>query len=190
MDTTSGLLLSDFDPFDSLGTEIRFMAELALAGEFRFVQGPTYFKNWNGKNLSAERSDWSRSHRIKATACWAAWMIEVITPEGASEHDRLRLFMITLDRFARDQGRLRWITSVLLNETRAGSSPKMIWAQLQRNPVPPGLGVLSGQDRQSFLQIIVERLKGQGRFPVDEWLNMPWGTLEAHIYRRYGVMVC
>ncbi len=30
--STSGLLLSDFDPFDSYGTEMRFMAQLALLG--------------------------------------------------------------------------------------------------------------------------------------------------------------
>jgi glycosyltransferase involved in cell wall biosynthesis len=185
MDSTSGLLLSDFDPFDSLGTEIRFMAELALAGEFRFVQSPTYFKNWNGKNLSAVRSDWPRSHRIKATACWAAWMIEVITPAGTSVQDRLRLFMITLDRFARGQDRLRWITSVVLNAARAGVSAQMVWTQLKRNPVPPGLGRISGPEREFLLRIIIERLKGQGRFPVGEWLNMSWGALETEIYSRY-----
>ena len=55
LDKTSGLLLSDFDPFDSLGTEHRLMAELSLLGEFRFVDGPTYFKSWHGKNLSIKR---------------------------------------------------------------------------------------------------------------------------------------
>lgn len=185
MDSTSGLLLSDFDPFDSLGTEIRFMAELALAGEFRFVPGPTYFKTWDGKNLSAARSDWSRSHRIKATACWAAWMIEVITPAGTSLRDRLRLFMITLDRFARVQGRLGWITSVLLNEVRAGVSAEMIWTQLKRNPVPPGLGRISEPEREFLLRTIFERLKAQGRFPVGEWLNMSWDALETEIFSRY-----
>src|SRR5262249_55245923 len=65
IDSTSGLLLSDFDPFDSLGTEIRFMAELALAGAFRFVPGPTYFKSWTGKTLSAGRDAWPRLHRLK-----------------------------------------------------------------------------------------------------------------------------
>jgi hypothetical protein len=56
--STSGLLLSDFDPFDSFGTEIRFMAELALLGEFRFVPGPTYFKRMHGANLHLKRENW------------------------------------------------------------------------------------------------------------------------------------
>src|SRR5262249_42542312 len=97
---TSGLLLSDFDPFDSLGTEHRFMAELALLGEFHFVEGPTYFKSWHGENLSIKRDRWSREHSLRASACWAAWMIEVIAPVGRSAEERRRLFGITLDRFA------------------------------------------------------------------------------------------
>ena len=84
LDKTSGLLLSDFDPFDSFGTEYRFMAELSLLGEFRFVEGPTYFKSWHGENLSIKREGWSREHLITANACFAAWMIEVIAPAGAS----------------------------------------------------------------------------------------------------------
>jgi hypothetical protein len=100
LDKTSGLLLSDFDPFDSLGTEWRFMAELSLLGEFRFVEGPTYFKSWHGENLSAKRDGWSREHWINASACFAAWMIEVIAPAGASVRERHRLFKITLERFA------------------------------------------------------------------------------------------
>jgi glycosyltransferase involved in cell wall biosynthesis len=187
LDSTSGLLVSDFDPFDSLGTEIRLMAELALAGEFRFVRGPTYFKSWDGKTLSAARSDWPRSHRIRATACWAAWMIEVITPAGRSVEQRRRLFMITLDRFARHQDRLRWFMSVLLNEARPGVTPKMIWAQLKRNPVPPGLGVISRPERRSLLRTIIERLKDQGRFPISDRLDMTWSALEEEIYGRYDL---
>jgi hypothetical protein len=104
MDKTSGLLLSEFDPFDSLGTEHRFMAELSLLGEFRFVEGPIYFKSWHGENLSIKRLGWSREHWITAVACFAAWMIEVITPAGASVQERRRLFKITLERFAGPRG--------------------------------------------------------------------------------------
>src|SRR3954471_14486741 len=56
--STSGLLLSDFDPFDSYGTEMRFMTELALLGEFRFVPGPTYYKNLHGANMYLKREKW------------------------------------------------------------------------------------------------------------------------------------
>jgi glycosyltransferase involved in cell wall biosynthesis len=39
LDKTSGLLLSDFDPFDSLGTEWRFMAELSLLVNSGLLKG-------------------------------------------------------------------------------------------------------------------------------------------------------
>jgi hypothetical protein len=52
---TAGLLLSDFDPFDSYGTEMRFLMELAVLGEFRFVPGPTYYKRLHGANLYLKR---------------------------------------------------------------------------------------------------------------------------------------
>jgi hypothetical protein len=53
--STSGLLLSDFDPFDSYGTEMRFLTELARLGEFRFVPGPVYYKHMHGANLHVKR---------------------------------------------------------------------------------------------------------------------------------------
>lgn len=187
MDKTSGLLLSDFDPFDSLGTEIRFMTELALAGEFRFVRGPTYFKTWDGRNLSAARSDWPRSRRIRATACWAAWMIEVIVPAGRSVEERRRLFTIALDRFVQAQDRLRWCMSILLNDARPGVTPGMIWAQMKRNPVPPGLGAISLADCRSLVSIIIERLKGEGRFPIAGLLETTWSALEREIGSRYDL---
>jgi hypothetical protein len=53
---TSGLLLSDFDPFDSSGTEIRLLAELAIQGDFRFVPGPTYYKRIARTSTLSERT--------------------------------------------------------------------------------------------------------------------------------------
>jgi hypothetical protein len=55
--STSGLLLSDFDPFDSYGTEMRFMAELAIWGEFCFVPGPIYYKRLHDENLHLKRQN-------------------------------------------------------------------------------------------------------------------------------------
>ena len=185
LDRTAGLLLSDFDPFDSLGTEIRFMAELALLGTFRFVEGPTYFKTWDGGNLSAMRSHWSREHRIKATACWAAWMIEVIAPAGDTVADRRRLFMTTLDRFARHTGVLRWTGTILRHETGAGVPARMIWSQLKRRPPPPGLGRLSAGERADFVTDIARRLEVGGRFDVRR-LELSWPELAARMHGRYG----
>jgi hypothetical protein len=186
LDRTAGLLLSDFDPFDSLGTEIRFMAELLLFGDFRFVEGPLYFKSWDGKNLSAARSGWSRERRIAATACWAAWMIEVIAPAGASVEERRRLFRKTLERFARQGDTLRWIGAILFHETRAGVPPRMIWSQLKRRPPPPGLGRISVEERASLVGQIRDRLKHQGRF--DNWcLGMTWAELDAQLRIEYRI---
>ena len=100
------------------------MAELSLLGEFRFVEGPTYFKSAHADNLSDKRQGWSREHLITAHACWAAWMIEVIAPAGASVRERRRLFKITLERFAGGTDRLDWIRPVL--ESRALAPTRMI----------------------------------------------------------------
>ncbi len=186
LDKTSGLLLSDFDPFDSLGSEIRLMAELALAGEFRFVDGPIYFKRWDGKNLSAARSDWPMERRIKATAGWAAWMIEAIAPAGTTAEERRRLFTIALDRFARHQSRLAWTLSILRNEAKAGVPIGMIWSQLKRRPIPPGLGTISAAARETLVRQIFERLRGGGRSDPGKCLGMTWEKLETEAFRRYG----
>jgi len=183
LDRTAGLLLSDFDPFDSLGTEIRLMAELALQGELRFVEGPIYLKSWDGKNLSAARSRWSREHRIKATACWAAWMIEAIAPAGATVEERRRLFGGTLDRFVRPQSTLGWIGSILLHETRARSPLPMIWTQLKRRPPPPGLGRITRAEQASLIDQIHGRLMNDGRLDV-RCLEHTWDTLHAEMRRR------
>src|SRR5262249_54282178 len=127
LEKTSGLLLSDFDPFDSLGTEWRFMAELSLLGEFRFVEGPIYFKSYHGGNLSLKRDGWSREHWITAVACFAGWMIEVIAPAGASVRERHRLFKITLERFTgKRRDSLKWIRPVLRSESKALLPLRMI----------------------------------------------------------------
>jgi len=112
LERTSGLILSDFDPFDSYGTELRFLAELALVGEFRLVDGPTYFKSWHGGNLSAKRAAWSREHALTAHACLAAWMIEVIAPAAASAEECRELFTITLNRFVGTESLAEWIASL------------------------------------------------------------------------------
>jgi glycosyltransferase involved in cell wall biosynthesis len=178
---TSGLLLSDFDPFDSLGTEHRFMAELALLGEFRFVEGPTYFKSWHGGNLSIKRDSWSREHWLTALAYYAAWMIEVIAPAGASARARRRLFKITLERFAGSQDPLKWIR----NKSKA-LLPHRIWDHLKRSekltalqtPIGPWLGGILAEERAALLRQVFEGLKSGGRFDPLECLNTTWEELE------------
>jgi glycosyltransferase involved in cell wall biosynthesis len=188
---TSGLLLSDFDPFDSLGTEHRFMAELALLGEFRFVEGPIYFKSWHGGNLSIKRDSWSREHWLTALAYYAAWMIEVIAPAGGSPKERRRLFRITLDRFAGRRDPLKWIRSALRTNCKA-LFPLRMWDQLKRSerlraavdPPGPIMGTISTEERCTLLLKIFERLKSGGRFDPQECMSMSWKALESEYSGR------
>ena len=185
---TSGLLLSDFDPFDSFGTEQRFMAELSLLGEFRFVEGPTYFKSWHGENLSIKREGWSREHWITANACLAAWMIEVIAPAGASVRERDRLFKITLVRFAgRRRDPLKWVRAVLKNESKAIAPLRMIRDQLKRSEKltaalqaqPCWPDNCSTNERADLRRQVFERLKSGGRFDPRKCMDTSWEALEV-----------
>jgi hypothetical protein len=194
LDKTSGLLLSDFDPFDSLGTEHRFMAELSLLGEFRFVEGPIYFKSWHGQNLSIKREGWSMDHWITANACFAAWMIEVIAPAGGSVQERRRFFEIAVERFA---GRT-WIRSMvkhskaLMKDSKALILLRMIRDGLKRsekltaavqalNPSPVGPDI-SSAERAALLRQVYERLKNGGRFDPRACMNMTWEALGAKYF--------
>jgi hypothetical protein len=196
LEKTSGLLLSDFDPLHSHGTEHRFMAELALLGEFRFVEGPTYLKSWHGGNLSIERAGWSREHFVSAYACYAAWMIEVIVPAGASARQRRRLLRITLDRFAGRQDPFKWIRFVVSSDSKALAPLRMIRDQLKKseklsaavqavNPAPLWcLKDISITERSALLSKVFKQLKSGRRFDPHYCLNMSWGALESEILRQ------
>jgi glycosyltransferase involved in cell wall biosynthesis len=193
---TSGLLLSDFDPFDSLGTEHRFMAELALVGEFRFVQGPTYFKSWHGDNLSGKRLSWPRERWLTAHACFAAWMIEVIAPAGVSVRERRRLFRITLERFAGGHDPLKWVRSVWRKHPTALAPLRRLWDHLKASenltpavqalsPPPPPV-VDNAAERASLLRQVLRRLKNGGRFDPRKCLDMTWEVLESRLLSVAG----
>lgn len=195
LDKTSGLLLSDFDPFDSYGTEMRFMAELALLGEFRFVEGPTYFKNMHGENLSAKRAGWSIEHLVAARACLAAWMIEVIAPAGKSVRENRHLFRVTLERFAVRRLPSKWIPTAYdwLRRRTDTEALRTVWNGLKRS-VPLRRAVTSlvrsgrfNAARPALMRQIFERLEKDGRFVPSECLDMTWEALEAETFRRYRV---
>jgi hypothetical protein len=187
LDRTAGLRLSDFDPFDSLGTEIAFLAELAREGEHRFVSGPLYFKAWDGRNLSARRDGWSREHRIRATACWAAWMVEAVVPVGATARERRDLFTRTLDRFIRQTGNAWWTGAILASEIVAGASPRMVWTQLKRRPPPPGLGPVSPDERADLARQVLDRLSGEGGADLRAALELGHDQVEALVRARYAL---
>jgi hypothetical protein len=190
LEKTSGLLLSDFDPFDSMGTEQRFLTELSRVGEFRLVEGPTYYKSWHRDNLSIKRQDWPRDRRVTARACFAAWMIEVIAPIGTTVEERRHLFNITLDRFAGSFS--KQIASVMRNQPRVNVLLRL-WDQLKNSrqpataisnmlPVPFG-----AKERTNFLLQVFQHLKRGGRLDANECLNMAWDDLEGYIFDRYRI---
>jgi len=186
LDRTAGLLLSDFDPFDSLGTEIRFMAELARLGTFRFVAGPIYFKRWDGNNLSAKRDGWSPAHRLRATACWMAWMVEAVVPAGRTLDERRNLFAETVERFIGRNDGFRWAARILRHELGAGTPLRMIHTQLRRRPPPPGLGPLGAAERAELLHLGMDYLVAGRRFDPVASLGRSWQELETGLKRRYG----
>jgi glycosyltransferase involved in cell wall biosynthesis len=194
LDKTSALLLSDFDPFDSLGTEQRFMAELSLLGEFRFVEGPTYFKSWHGENLSLKRKEQSRDHRITAVACYAAWMIEVIAPAGSSSRERRHFFELTLERFAGSaEDPLGWIRRGLRRKSSLYAPLRLIWNQMQKSDTLAAnvrkltptrawmIDNISIEERAKLLEQIFTRLRNGNRFDPRECLHTTWEELEERM---------
>ncbi len=197
LDQTAGLLLSEFDPFDSFGTEFRFLTELARAGQFRFVEGPVYFKHWHGTNLSAKREGWSRQHEMTAYACLAAWMIEVVVPAGATTQERRDLFRLTLDRFAGDQDLEEWIASVYVWQARGRSRSAFgmtdirdrLKASDDLGPAPGApmpLGHFTAAERPALRRQICERLRSGGRFDPGACMDVSWATLQAEMISGGG----
>jgi hypothetical protein len=64
------------------------MAELALAGEFRFVEGPVYYKLVHGRNLQLKFGAWPEATKRAAWATLGAWMAEIFVPLGAAADER------------------------------------------------------------------------------------------------------
>lgn len=102
---TSGLRIGEFDSF---GSDLALMAELALAGEFRFVKGPLYVKNIHGRNVQLKFAAWPEATKRAAWACFGAWMAEIFVPLGTSVDERWRLFDRVLDRFLVARGLRTW----------------------------------------------------------------------------------
>jgi hypothetical protein len=188
---TSGLLLSDFDPFDSYGTENRLMAELALQGDFKFVPGPTYYKRMHGANLHMKRENWSDRQKCMVWACLAAWMVEVLVPAGRNFDERRELLELVLARFlVAKKNPWKWLIPVarqlalteakaihparalvhrLKQSTRLAASVAGRWMLYETN---------DPEDRAALLRLILERLRSAGRFDPFACLNLSWEMLE------------
>lgn len=195
---TSGLLLSDFDPFDSFGTEIRLLAELAIQGDFRFVPGPTYYKRMHGANLHLKRENWTDRQRIMAWSCLIAWMIEVIVQAGKDSGERRRMFDTVLDRFlvakANPWGLVSPVTRRLARSRADALYPARVfmdWLKQRKRLATSVAGrwMLSGNwddpgVRVATLQLVFERLKADGRLDPNS-LQATWESLEEETYKRF-----
>jgi glycosyltransferase involved in cell wall biosynthesis len=196
--STSGLLLADFNPFDSFGTEIRFMTELALLGDFRFVPGPIYYKRIHGENIHLTRKKWSEQQKLLAWACLGAWMIEVIVPVGHGTIERRNLFHKVLDRFLVANDRWRWLRIPARRLARSRSLPlhplRVLLDRLRKNErlveATSGRFMVYDADnkerRTALLRSIFDRLKHEGRFDPSTCLQSTWDTLEAESLKRFA----
>ena len=195
--STSGLLLSDFDPFDSCGTEIRFMAQLALWGEFRFVPGPIYYKRLHGANLHLKRQNWSEHQKQLAWASLAAWMIEVVAPAGRDPEERRRLFDVVLARFLVPRAPWKWVRAparrLASTSARVLGPLRVLLDRLKHSERI--LNTVAGrwmlyetsdpQQRVALLGLIFDRLKSGGRFYPSAYLQLTWEALEKEANERF-----
>lgn len=195
---TSGLLLSAFDPFDSYGTEIRLMAELALRGEFRFVRGPTYYKRIHGANLHLKRENWTDQQQLLAWSCLAAWMIEVLVQAGKDFGERQRLFDAVLDRFLVAKGNpWKWASPIThrLASTQANALQPLRaflnWLKQRKRLAMSVAGrwMISERNdpayRAALLQLIFDHLKAGGRFDPENCLQTTWESLNEKSNGRF-----
>jgi GT2 family glycosyltransferase len=197
--STSGLLLSDFDPFDSYGTEMRLLTELALLGEFRFVPGPIYYKRLHGANIHMTRNNWSEQQRKLAWGCLAAWLAEVLVPAGRSPDECRTLFNTVLARFVVTIDPWRWlrIPARRLGHSRAKLLHpfRVLFERLRRDErlVKFTAGRFAVYDaynserRAALLGVIFDRLRSGGRLDPSINLHSTWDTLEDEARRHFGV---
>jgi glycosyltransferase involved in cell wall biosynthesis len=196
LSSSSGLLLSESDPFESFGTEIRLLAELAVWGDFVFVPGPTYFKRMHGGNLHLKRSAWSADRNRRAWACLCAWMVEVVAMAGQAAVERRRLFETVLERFLNPRnpwqplrGSIRRLGQ---SSTRVLHPLRVLVRSLKKSESlarsVTGEWVLyeptGPEDRSDFLQLIFDQLKRDARFDPSG-LQSTWDLLEEQTYRRF-----
>jgi hypothetical protein len=195
--STSGLLLSDFDPFDSCGTEMRFMAQLALWGDFRFVPGPVYYKRLHGSNLHLKRQSWSEHQKQLAWASLAAWMIEVVAPAGGDTEERRRLFDIVLARFLVPNDPWKWARAPARRLASTSSTAlrplRVLLDRLKHSERI--LNAVSGrwmlyetsdpERHAALLGLIFDRLKSGGRFDPSACLQSTWEALEMEASMRF-----
>jgi hypothetical protein len=177
LSATSGLQTNEFESF---GSEHAFMAELALAGEFRFVKGPIYYKRLHPQNMHLRWYGWPEARKRAAWSALAAWMIEVIVPCGRSLDDRWRLFNIVLDRFLVARGWLARFDQWAIDRLNGWTvdRKRLMFCRVDNNDL---------EARAAMLRTIMGRLRSGGRLDVSACLQSTWDSVEEVTLRSFGV---
>jgi hypothetical protein len=199
LNRTRGMRVSELD---SLGSEHALMTELALAGEFRFVNGPTYFKRIHEHNTSLKSYTWPEARKRDNWACLAAWLLGVIVPVGSSQEQRRNLFDVVVDRFVVPPGGwLNWLRfrSAWVQTLRNEAVARPLRALLDAGRRTGHLDTwIKGRTRATFylpeqndsaaiaalLRAIVHHLRREASFDPSASLGWSWETLEAELARR------
>jgi hypothetical protein len=198
---TSGLMTNEFEGY---GSECRFLAELALAGEFRFVEGPTYYKRIHGRNLHLKWYGWPNEHKREAWVLLAAWMIEVIVPAGRTTEERWRLLHIVVERFLFSRGwlsRTRNQARSLYQRDRSRSS-RLLLALIDRLRNSATVDAwLRERSRHMFYEVdkkdlaahgnllsaVLDRLQTNGRFDPTHLLETNWTLVRERAAQKLGI---
>lgn len=198
---TSGLMVNEFEGY---GSEYRFLAEMALAGEFRFVEGPTYYKRVHGKNLHLKWYSWPPERKRDAWVLLAASMIEVIVPIGASPDERWRLLYAVFERFLFSRGwlsgsrnrarslykserrRLRRLLLALIDRVRNNDTINAWLLQNSRHMFYQA-DTSDPAAHDKLLRAMIERLRSNGRFDPGLVLQSDWATLHRRAAAELGL---
>ena len=198
---TYGVVSNEFEGY---GGEYRLLAELALAGEFRFVEGPTYYKRVHGKNLHLKWYSWPQERKRGAWIALAASMIEVIVPAGASIDERWVLLFAVLERFLFSKG---WLSgsrnrALSLYKTERGRLSRLLLATIDRLRSYDRINAwLLQRGRHMFYQVeegdpsargkllsgVIDRLRQNDRFDPGLNLQSDWATLSQRAADQLGL---
>ncbi|MGH6684769.1 MAG: glycosyltransferase family 2 protein [Pseudolabrys sp.] len=198
---TSGLIMNEFEGY---GSDYRFLAELALVGEFRFVEGPTYYKRVHGGNLHLKWYDWPDERKRGAWVLLAASMIEVIVPAGGSVEERWRLLHAVLERFlfspgwlSRSRNRAR---SLYKTDRNRVSRLLLAFIDKLRNSDRINAWLLQRSRhmfyevdkddtaaRSDLLRAVINRLQSNGRFDPAICLRSDWTTARERAAGELGI---
>jgi len=200
LDTTRGMRISELD---SYGSEHPLMTELALAGEFRFVRGPTYFKRIDQQHMGLKSYMWPEHRKRDNWACLAAWLVGVIVPVGSSLEQRRMLFEHVAQRFfAKPTGFLNWLrlrsawVHTLHNETLARAFRTLMDMGRQSGYLDSWI---KGGTRAMFyvpdpsdsaamtalVRAFVDHLRREAIFDPNSSLGWSWETLEGELAGRF-----